>query len=596
VTAPSIRPEAGEQHPDRTRFPAPRRGLPRWLDWVDGADPGLMRLRLAAEIMTAIGFVLLAEWIFARATGALQAPTVIAMMLGAVFAAISGLGLSMCSRARDQAVTLLILPLPLLATLAMGLALHVRLLSLASMAVVMAIGAYCRRFGPRGVNGGVLAFMGAFLGFFIQDYVPLPEFGWLAAETGLAVAVVFAVHFAFFFPRPGAAVRAMQRSYAARTRDVAREMTEVFTETVRGGADERAERRLHRRLLRLNEAALLIDSRLDAPGAVPPGWNAAALHQRLFDAETNLSDVARLAAAIASRGLPWQATDPVRRALTGIRDAFFAQVIDSAATIRALLEDPRAPRLGPDDRVLLHRFAMSVTEFSSAFRDFRTYPDGCPPDEVLREAAPARVPLRGARRRGRRRAARLAAREQLEALAGLVSRCVDRLADSRSRTGSDRELRAAARRADLAYQSLISVVRPMRTPLFGGPARRVAGCTATASAARHYARNLLLDASTRYDDLPPGAIADLKAAHAQFADSVAAITAALRSDGAGEDGTGEYVRSASLFARIADCLRDPEITSRPQLALRDLQLLDGAFASAARWAGLPVTDLDTAQK
>jgi hypothetical protein len=30
------------------------------------------------------------------------------------------------------------------------------------------------------------------------------------------------------------------------------------------------------------------------------------------------------------------------------------------------------------------------------------------------------------------------------------------------------------------------------------------------------------------------------------------------------------------------------------LALRDLQLLDGAFAEVARWSGVEVTDLDTA--
>ena len=96
---------------------------------------------------------------------------VIALMLGAILALISGFGVSMYATARAQLVTLLFLPLPLLATLAGGLSVHVRLASLALLAVVLAIGTYCRRFGPRGFMGGMLAFMGAFLGFFIQDYV-----------------------------------------------------------------------------------------------------------------------------------------------------------------------------------------------------------------------------------------------------------------------------------------------------------------------------------------------------------------------------------------------------------------------------------------
>ena len=126
---------------------------------------------------------------------------VIALMLGAILALISGFGVSMEATARGQLITLLFLPLPLIATLAGGLALHVRLASLASLAVVLAIGTYCRRFGPRGFNGGALAFMGAFLGFFIQDYVKLGDFGWLVAEIWLAMAVIVTVHFAFFRPR-----------------------------------------------------------------------------------------------------------------------------------------------------------------------------------------------------------------------------------------------------------------------------------------------------------------------------------------------------------------------------------------------------------
>jgi hypothetical protein len=200
------------------------------------------------------------------------------------------------------------------------------------------------------------------------------------------------------------------------------------------------------------------------------------------------------------------------------------------------------------------------------------------------------------------RVARVAARQQVEALADLADRCLARLADPASAAGSDLELRAAARRVDVAYQALVATARPMRTPLYGRLAERVAGFMVTAAAARHYASNLLLDASTRYADLDARAIDGLDGARRQLADSVGAITAALApgaGDGAeGDGGDGSpagrrYVRSASLFARVADELPGEPLTSRPQLALRDLQLLDGALAEAARWAGLQVTDLDT---
>ena len=307
MTAPSILPRSSTpSHAGKHAPPAGSRGRGgrAVLDWLDSTDPGLMRLRLAAEIVVMIGVVLAAEWVFVRATGALQTPIpagakpavatelwtlnhalmVIALMLGAILALISGFGVSMEATARGQLITLLFLPLPLIATLAGGLALHVRLASLASLAVVLAIGTYCRRFGPRGFNGGALAFMGAFLGFFIQDYVKLGNFGWLVAEIWLAMAVIITVHFAFFRPRPGAALRRMQRSYAARAQQVASEIAEQYQATIRSGGDPaRTER-----------------ARLDLPGALSVTLGIGALTYGLSQASADGWGSASVVAALAA--------------------------------------------------------------------------------------------------------------------------------------------------------------------------------------------------------------------------------------------------------------------------------------------------------
>ena len=52
----------------------PTRGGRAGLDWLDATDPGQLRLRMAVEIVLAIGVVLAAEWLFVRLTGALQVP------------------------------------------------------------------------------------------------------------------------------------------------------------------------------------------------------------------------------------------------------------------------------------------------------------------------------------------------------------------------------------------------------------------------------------------------------------------------------------------------------------------------------------------
>jgi uncharacterized membrane protein YccC len=198
------------------------------------------------------------------------------------------------------------------------------------------------------------------------------------------------------------------------------------------------------------------------------------------------------------------------------------------------------------------------------------------------------------------RVVRVAARAQIEALADLVDRCASRLADPLSAPGSDLELRAAARRVDVAYQALAATVWPLRTPLLGRMASRVAGFMATVVAARHYARNLLLDVSAQHADLDADGAAALAAAESQLSASIAAVTAALGpvpADDAGKravPASRGYVRAASLFERVADALPDRVPTTGSRLALGDLQLLDGALAEAARWADVPVTDLDTA--
>jgi hypothetical protein len=118
----------------------------------------------------------------------------------------------------------------------------------------------------------------------------------------------------------------------------------------------------------------------------------------------------------------------------------------------------------------------------------------------------------------------------------------------------------------------------------------VAGFTATTDAARHYARNLLLDASTRCPALDAPAASELASATRQLDASIAAITSALAEHVPPE--RAGYVRSSSLFARVADRLPATSPLSRPQLALRDLELLDGALAEAAKWVGVSVSQAE----
>ncbi|HEX4216807.1 MAG TPA: FUSC family protein [Acidimicrobiales bacterium] len=336
--------------------------------------------------MATIAAVLEAEWFFVHLTHALQIPNhglsptsaaaahiavanheylVIMMLVGAIIGMISAFGV-MDPRARGQLVTTLLLPIPMLSALALGIALggH-RVLSLILLAVVLAVGTYCRRFGPRGMVAGLLLFMGFFFGFFLHAAVTVDDLGWLAASIGVAVLVSLAIRFALFYPRQKRALERTQRSYGARARMVASLALELFDNP---SPSERGGRRLHHHLVRLNEAALMIDAQLGDPGAVAEGSSGQLLHQRLFDTELALTNVARFAEAMVRLDMPADQRAEVRLALAALARSDGQEARIHATLLMELL-DAAAP--GPSDQfsaavVVPHRFAGSVIALAEA--------------------------------------------------------------------------------------------------------------------------------------------------------------------------------------------------------------------------------------
>jgi uncharacterized membrane protein YccC len=333
-----------------------------------------------------IAAVLEAEWLFVHFTHALQIQNrgpslasaaaakvavanheylVIMLLLGAIVGMISAFGV-MDPKAKGQLVTTLLLPIPMLSALALGIALggH-RVLSLALLAVVLALGTYCRRFGPRGMVAGLLLFIGFFFGFFLHAAVTVDDLGWLAASVGVGVLASLAVRFALFYPRQKKALDRTQRSYGVRSRKVASLALELFDNPAHS---ERDARRLHRHLVRLNEAALMIDAQLGDPSAVAEGSSGQLLHQRLFDIELALTNVARFAEAMVRLDMPADQRSEVRLALADIArsDAEGAKV---HATKLIELLDTAGPE--PIDQfsaavVVPHRFAGSVIALADA--------------------------------------------------------------------------------------------------------------------------------------------------------------------------------------------------------------------------------------
>jgi uncharacterized membrane protein YccC len=374
--------------------------------WLVGPDPGLNRLRIVVCATLTIAGAIGAEWLFVHFTGALQrsAPQAVAGAAAAgrvatanhgvlIFAIVLGgvIGLMATisvqdTLPRDQVVSMLVLPLPMIAALALSLAVAGdRVLALGLLPLILAAGTYLRRFGPAGVRVGPLLFTGYLFGFLLGSVITLGDVGWLAAEIGVAILVAMVVKVGVFHDTSRRALRRTQRSYAARARRLAGLVLAAFDDP-----GPRASRRLHRQKARLAQAAQLIDGQLADPTAAPAGSAAALLHQRLFDAGLALANLTRFAGALGRSPLHAGHREQVREILANLQDGRFDSACASARAFAGTLAAPAGPDSDTTE-IIAHRFAGSVTDFTDALSHWLALPDQADGGDAL--FIPA-VPLR----------------------------------------------------------------------------------------------------------------------------------------------------------------------------------------------------------
>ena len=349
--------------------------------WLVGPDPGLNRLRTVLCATLAIAGAVGAEWFFVHVTGALQRPMppaaagaagaarvaaanhgvlIFALVLGGVTGLQAAISVQ-DALPRDQVVSMLVLPLPMIVVLALSLAVagH-RVLALCLLPPILAAGTYLRRFGPAGVRVGPQLFNGYLFGFLLGSVITLGDTGWLAAEIGVGILVAIVVKVGVFHDTSTQALRRTQRSYQARTRRLAGLALVAFNEP-----GPWSSRRLPRQKTRLGEAAQVIDGQLADPGAAPAGSVAALLHQRLFDARLALANLVRFAEALSRSPLHAGQREQVREILASLRDGRYDRARESALAFAETLTAPADPD-SDNTEIIAHRFAGSVTDFTDA--------------------------------------------------------------------------------------------------------------------------------------------------------------------------------------------------------------------------------------
>jgi uncharacterized membrane protein YccC len=255
----------------------PADAVARARDWLVASDPGSLRLRMAG---TTFGTAVLALSVLIGLATLTGQPITVAL-LGVVIATISSMAVN-DPEPRQRALTTALVPLPTMAAVALGalLAPH-RYVADAVFVVIMMAAVYVRRFGPRGMALGMVAFISYFFALFLHAATgQLPALA-VAAIIGVACSLLMRV---VIRDRPQRELTRLMHAFRARLGAVVGAAAEGLRE---GSMTSRSRSRLQRLLTRLNDTALMVEDRVDGAAAGEPTlW--------MFDAELATERVARL--------------------------------------------------------------------------------------------------------------------------------------------------------------------------------------------------------------------------------------------------------------------------------------------------------------
>jgi len=317
---------------------------------------------MATRTTGALATALLVLFLLTKATGQ---PLTVAL-LGALITMVSARSVNEPDPHR-QRVTMALLPLPAAAsiTVASLVTPHPVIGDVLFVAVVF-VAVYLRRFGPRGTALGMVTFMSYFFSLYLR--ATFSELPWLIGATVIGTLCSFVWATLLMPDRPESVLRENIRSLRARMAIV----VDTTADLVRNSrVDERSQRRLRIRAVKLNETALMVQAQIEErvnPGALWPGVSGEDLAMWLFDAELTVERLATAGARAAQADMPAatraELADTVTILSRAIRIPHGHGLIQTAERARQLLD--QCP-----DELPVRRLALAVVDTAKATAEVR---------------------------------------------------------------------------------------------------------------------------------------------------------------------------------------------------------------------------------
>lgn len=279
-------------------------------DRLIASDPGLGRLRQGLRAVLAVGTTVLVEQLYAQALGA---PSILALLMGAIVAMLASTSVSEPTR---QATLRTMGGVPIVASVGAVLGVVTsahHLLGLTTFVVVCFVAVWVRRFGPRWFTYGFLAWQGFFFALFLHP--PLKAVPYLVGAIVVASLWVGVLLLTFLWGDPQVRLQRTVQALRARARAGISVMIDVLDEP----EAITARRRLRGQLVQLSEIALLMDGQLGDSRALPPGLRPGQVRRWAVDIEIAMDDAAGAVVELArlkqQHELPPQVGSDVRQLL-----------------------------------------------------------------------------------------------------------------------------------------------------------------------------------------------------------------------------------------------------------------------------------------
>lgn len=228
---------------------------------VFGPDPGLLRFRMALRTLISAGATLGA---LLALLGSANLQAIAAIFLGFVSCLFSNISVR-DTHFRQQAITLSLLPLPALGSVAAASFLSARpwAVDLGFVAVVMAAAA-ARSLGPRGMAVGMVGFISYFVGVILKP--PLADMPNLAIAVVIGTGAAAVVRLVLLPDRPRAALQHIRREIYRRLERLIRLTEEMLASDPSERADETHALRDRSRaaIARLQDTLLAAQEQLDS--------------------------------------------------------------------------------------------------------------------------------------------------------------------------------------------------------------------------------------------------------------------------------------------------------------------------------------------